>query len=105
VACDGSFTSKRALGQFRNYGGLIKIARCGFPWKKTTESPIASVYTNCETALAGLAADGAMMVAMVMMMVRLRKCGSRKHQDHGEKQSLFHVQIITTKGRRACRFE
>jgi len=46
-----------------------------------------------------------MMVAMVMMMVRLRKCGSRKHQDHGEKQSLFHVQIITTKGRRACRFE
>jgi hypothetical protein len=38
---------------FLNYGGLIKIARCGFPWKKTTKRPIAPVYTNCETALAG----------------------------------------------------
>jgi hypothetical protein len=35
-----------------NYCGLIKIARCGFPWKKTTKRPIVPVYTNCETALA-----------------------------------------------------
>jgi hypothetical protein len=28
---------------------------------------------------------------MTMMMVRLSECGSRNHQDHGEKQSLFHV--------------
>src|ERR1700677_316149 len=40
------------LRQFRNYGGLIKIASCGFPWKKTTKSPVASTNTNCETALA-----------------------------------------------------
>ena len=38
--------------QFRNYCGLKKIARCGFPWEKTTKRPVASVYTNCETALA-----------------------------------------------------
>jgi hypothetical protein len=31
------------------------------------------------------------MVVMTMTMVRLRKCRSRNHQDHGEKQSLFHV--------------
>jgi hypothetical protein len=36
------------LEQFRNYFGLNKIARCGFPWEKTTEWPVASVYTNCE---------------------------------------------------------
>jgi hypothetical protein len=40
------------LEQFRNYCGLIKIARCGFPWEKTTKRPIASAYTHCETALA-----------------------------------------------------
>jgi hypothetical protein len=40
-----------SLRQFRNYCGLIKIARCGFPWKKTTKRPITSVYTNCETSL------------------------------------------------------
>jgi hypothetical protein len=28
-----------------------RIARCGFPWEKTTKRPVASVYTNCETAL------------------------------------------------------
>jgi hypothetical protein len=32
--------------------GVMKIARCGFPWKKTTKKPTASVYTNCETGLA-----------------------------------------------------
>ena len=41
---------------FRNYCGAIKVARCGFPWEKTTKRPVASVYTNCETALT--AADG-----------------------------------------------
>ena len=40
------------LEQFRNYCGLIKVARCGFPWEKTTKRALASVYTNCETALA-----------------------------------------------------
>jgi hypothetical protein len=39
------------LRQFRNYRGLIKIARCGFPWQKTTKRPVASVYTDCETAI------------------------------------------------------
>jgi tetratricopeptide (TPR) repeat protein len=42
------------LEQFRNYCGLKKIARCGFPWEKTTKKSMASVYTNCETALAGM---------------------------------------------------
>jgi drug/metabolite transporter (DMT)-like permease len=42
----------RRQEQFRNYCGLIKIARCGFPWKKTTKRPVTSVYTNCETAQA-----------------------------------------------------
>jgi hypothetical protein len=46
-----------------------------------------------------------MMVVVTMMMVRLRKCGSRNHQDHGKKQSLFHVNIIATKHRREVRFE
>jgi uncharacterized membrane protein len=40
------------LKQFRNYYGVIKIARCGFPGEKTTKRPVASVYTNCETAIA-----------------------------------------------------
>jgi hypothetical protein len=39
-----------------------------------------------------------MMAVMTMMMVCLRKCGSRNHQDHGKKQSLFHANIITNKG-------
>jgi hypothetical protein len=31
------------------------MARSGFPWEKTTKRPLASVYTNCETAVgAGL---------------------------------------------------
>jgi putative endonuclease len=30
------------LRQFRNYCGLTKIERCGFPWKKTTGRPVAS---------------------------------------------------------------
>jgi VWFA-related protein len=46
---DGSAT----LEQFRNYRGLTKIARCGFPGRKTTNRPISSVYTNCETARPG----------------------------------------------------
>ncbi len=40
------------LKRFRNYCGLIKIARSGFPWEKTTRRSLASVYTNCETAVA-----------------------------------------------------
>jgi hypothetical protein len=40
------------LERSRNYCGLINLARCGFPWKKTTKRPIAPVHTNCETALA-----------------------------------------------------
>jgi hypothetical protein len=41
------------LKRFRNYCGLIKIARSGFPWEKTTKRSLASVYTNCETAVIG----------------------------------------------------
>src|SRR5271170_3893247 len=39
-----------SLERFRNYCGLIKVARTGFPWEKTTKGDVASVYTNCETA-------------------------------------------------------
>jgi hypothetical protein len=39
------------LTRFHNYFGLRKIARCGFPWEKTTKAFSASVYTYCETAL------------------------------------------------------
>src|ERR1700677_1874148 len=42
----------RVLRRFRNYCGLIKIARSGFPSEKTTKSSFASLYTNCETAVA-----------------------------------------------------
>ena len=41
------------LRRCRNYCGLIKIARSGFPWEKTTKRALASVYTNCETAKGG----------------------------------------------------
>src|SRR6202167_2217805 len=47
-----SVASQSPFWRFRNYGGLIKIARSGFPWEKTTKRPTSSVYTNCETALA-----------------------------------------------------
>ena len=39
------------LKRFRNYCGLIKIVRSGFPWEKTTKGSLASVYTNRETAV------------------------------------------------------
>jgi hypothetical protein len=45
------------------------------------------------------------VVVVTMMMVRLRKCGSRNHQDHSKKQSLFHVHIIATKAQHEARFE
>jgi hypothetical protein len=41
----------RDLKQFRNYCGLIRIARCGFPWEKTTKMPTAS-RISCIAALA-----------------------------------------------------
>ena len=44
------------LKHFRNYSGPIKIARCGFPWQKTTKRPVDSVCTNCETAYAVISA-------------------------------------------------
>jgi hypothetical protein len=44
--------SAPCLQHFRNYCGAIEVARCGFPWEKTTKRPVASVYTNCETAYA-----------------------------------------------------
>jgi hypothetical protein len=54
------------LEQFRNYCGLIKTAKCGFLWEKTTKRPIASVYTNCETALlVVLLASGTALSAQV----------------------------------------
>ena len=31
------FDCSANLEQFRNSGGLIKIERCGFPWRKTTK--------------------------------------------------------------------
>jgi VWFA-related protein len=44
------FDCSTTLEQFRNYGDPIKIARCGFPWQKTTKSPASSVCIDCETA-------------------------------------------------------
>jgi len=46
---------KVLLEQFRKYVGLERIARCGFPWEKTTKRPMASVYSVCETALVTIA--------------------------------------------------
>jgi hypothetical protein len=37
--------------RFRNSCCLIKVARSGFPWQKTTKGDMASVYTNCDTAV------------------------------------------------------
>jgi hypothetical protein len=39
-----------------------------------------------------------MVVMVVMMMMRLRKSGRGNHQDHGQKQSLFHVHDHNNKG-------
>jgi putative endopeptidase len=39
------------LRRFRNYCGLIKVVRSGFPWEKTTKSSFPSIYINCETAV------------------------------------------------------
>jgi hypothetical protein len=44
------------LKHFRNYSGPIRVARCGFPWEKTTKRPVASVCINCETAYAVISA-------------------------------------------------
>ena len=41
----------RFLEQFRNYCGLKKIARSGFPWEKTTKRPVAP-RISCGAALA-----------------------------------------------------
>ena len=50
---DISSASSR-LKRFRNYCGLLRSARCGFLWEKTTKSSLASVHTDCETAVASL---------------------------------------------------
>jgi hypothetical protein len=42
------------LKRFRNYFGLIKVAKSGFPWEKTTTGDVASIYTNCETAISAV---------------------------------------------------
>src|ERR1700722_73271 len=34
----------RAIEQFRNYCGLVKVARSGFPWEKTTKGEVAPPY-------------------------------------------------------------
>ncbi len=50
-AIDRSLGFARApLKQFRNYCGLIKIARSGFPWEKTTKRPVAP-RISCDAAL------------------------------------------------------
>jgi hypothetical protein len=35
----------------RNYCGMIRIARCGFPWEKTTKRPVASRISCAEHSL------------------------------------------------------
>jgi hypothetical protein len=44
-------TERTLLQHFRNYCGAIKVARCGFPWEKTTKRPVAS-RISCSAALA-----------------------------------------------------
>jgi hypothetical protein len=44
--------SAPCLKHFRDYCGPVELARCGFPWEKTTKRPVASVCTNRETAYA-----------------------------------------------------
>ena len=39
------------IEQFRKHCGLKKIARCGFPWEKTTKRPVAP-RISCGAALA-----------------------------------------------------
>jgi hypothetical protein len=43
-------TERTLLKALSQYCGPIKVARCGFPWEKTTKRPVASVYTHCEIA-------------------------------------------------------
>jgi hypothetical protein len=38
------------------------------------------------------------VVVVVMMVTVLRKSRRRKEHDYGKQQSLFHVEIIATKG-------
>ena len=40
------------LTAFSQLRGPIKVARCGFPWEKTTKRPNTSICANCETAYA-----------------------------------------------------
>jgi Carboxypeptidase regulatory-like domain/TonB dependent receptor/TonB-dependent Receptor Plug Domain len=58
------------LKRFRNYCGLIKIARSGFPWEKTTKRSLASVYTICGTAVAVFFLLDAMAFATIFGSVR-----------------------------------
>jgi hypothetical protein len=59
------------LERFHNYFGLKKIARCGFPWEKTTKAFSASVYTYCETAL---------IVASIAALLTFAACASGQTQ-------------------------
>ena len=43
------FDRSTTLGQFRNECSPIKIARRGFPWRKTMEGPASAIYTSCES--------------------------------------------------------
>ena len=64
------------LMRFRNYRGLIKIAWSGFPWKKTTKSSLASVYKNCETAVAPRSITTTRRSRIFMMLAALWLCAS-----------------------------
>jgi hypothetical protein len=46
---------KVVLVHFRNHWKQKRIARCGFPWEKSTKRLAATVYAHCETAIAVLA--------------------------------------------------
>ena len=59
------------LEQFRKYCGLKKIARCGFPWEKTTEKACRS-RISCGAALAEN--------NEVRLSSRKVACSSRLHQ-------------------------
>jgi hypothetical protein len=78
--------------QFRNYRGLIRIARCGFLWEKTTKRSIASLYTNCETALVAQAfGEGRLGVCCGEALLHEQRTGSLRGQWPGKEEALHQL--------------
>jgi hypothetical protein len=72
------------LEQLRNYCGLIKTARCGFLWEKTTKRPIVSVYTNCEAAPAVAITEASRRQALMLFSVVGGRCTGKSSPVQGQ---------------------